>query len=90
MEILLQGQLAVTSGQHSLTQYLTESSSLEIFIQQLSETLPDAAKALLVNDKGDVRKSLFVAIDGEHFRDYSTLVPTEAKELMLMPPMAGG
>jgi molybdopterin converting factor small subunit len=90
MEILLQGQLAVTSGLSSIAHELTESTSVEALVHQLADQLPEEAKSLLVNNEGSVRKSLFVAIDGEHLRDYSTVISTDAKELMLMPPMAGG
>lgn len=90
MKILLQGQLAVTSGQHSIDKDISENTSIELLIQQLATTLPDESKALLLNDDDSVRVSLFVAIDGKHIRDYLTIIPTTTHELMLMPPMAGG
>ena len=90
MNILLQGQLAVTSGQHSIAQVISENTSVEMLIQQLASTFPAEAKSLLVSDDGSVRSSLFVAIDGQHLRDYTTIIPTTAIEFMLMPPMAGG
>ncbi len=90
MNILLQGQLAVASGQHSIEKEITENTSIEMLIQQLSSTLPAEASALLLSDDGSVRSSLFVAIDGKHLRDYTVTIPTTTRELMLMPPMAGG
>lgn len=90
MKIILQGQLAVTSGLNSISHELAEKSSVEELIHQLAGQLPKEAKSLLVKDDGSIRNSLFVAIDNEHVRDYSTLVSSEVRELILMPPMAGG
>ena len=90
MNILLQGQLAVASGQHSIEIEVSGNNSIEMLIQQLASTLSAEASALLLSDDGSVRSSLFVAIDGKHLRDYTSIIPEDTRELMLMPPMAGG
>jgi molybdopterin converting factor small subunit len=90
MKILLQGQLAVAAECHSLDLAVSADTTVEALIVEIAQSLPPAAQELLLNADQTVRATFFVALDGEHLRDYSTTIPTHAKEIMLLPPMAGG
>jgi hypothetical protein len=90
MKILLQGQLAVAAECRTLDRAISKQTTVEMLIIEIAQSLPPAAQDLLINSDRTIRTSFFVAIDGEHLRDYSTTIPVDAKELLLMPPMAGG
>jgi hypothetical protein len=90
MDVLLQGQLAVAAERHSIEYPITEQTQLDQCIRDIAGELTAEAKALLLNHDDSIRVSLFVALDGEHQRDFGIPIPPNTKELMLMPPMAGG
>jgi molybdopterin converting factor small subunit len=90
MKILLQGQLSSAAECHTLDLAISTNTTIETLIVEIAQSLPSAAQQLLLNADQTVRSTFFVALDGEHLRDYSTTIPTHAKELMLLPPMAGG
>ncbi|MFC4990807.1 MoaD/ThiS family protein [Rubritalea tangerina] len=90
MRILLQGQLAVTSGTHAIEHQIDSPTTLESLILLTAQQLPEAARDLLITPQKQIRSSLFVAVDGTHQRDYSTQLSPNTSEIMLMPPMAGG
>jgi len=88
MNILLKGQLQTAAGVSETEITPHDGESLSGVIQRAAANLPEAARALILTDAGDVRNSLFIALDGDHTRDLDQ--PATANELLLMPPMAGG
>ena len=88
MKIQLKGQLQTAAGMSNLEIEASGDETLRDVIQSAAQKLPEAAKALITDESGDVRASLFIAVDGEHTRDLDQ--PATANELILMPPMAGG
>lgn len=90
MIILLQGQLAVLAEQSSIHRDVGPHTTIADLIADISEQLPPQASTLLLNEDRTIRSSLFIAIDGQHFRDHSSIIPPNTQEIMLMPPMAGG
>ena len=88
MIITLKGQLQTMAGMSQIDAVVESSDTLRSLIQRVGNDTPDAARALILDDAGDVRASLFVALDGEHVRDLDQ--SASGNELLLMPPMAGG
>ncbi|NWK54365.1 MoaD/ThiS family protein [Verrucomicrobiaceae bacterium N1E253] len=90
MHILLQGQLGALTNSPIIDYPLVEETTVADLIQQICKRLPQEAQQLILHSDGSLRQSLFVAIDDNHLRDLNTLIPPNTKELILMPPMAGG
>lgn len=88
MIIILKGQLQAMAGQAQIETEVVSGESLSALIQRIATGTSDEARQLMVTDNGEVRSSLFVAVDGEHVRDLDQ--PAKGSELLLMPPMAGG
>ncbi len=88
MIITLKGQLQALADQSQIDTQLVSGESLRALIQRVAINISDEARKLILDDSGDVRASLFVALDGEHIRDLDQ--PAGGSELLLMPPMAGG
>ena len=90
MQILFQGQLGVAAGTSQLQIELNQGATINEVICEISQNLSDEARDLIMNSDGTVRNSLFIALDDNHVLDSNTLIPESTKELVLIPPMAGG
>lgn len=88
MRIQLQGQLQSTAGVSGVEVNTADGETLADVMERVAMGLPESARALMLDDAGDLRSSLFVAVDGVHTRDFSQ--PADGDEVLLMPPMAGG
>ena len=88
--ILLQGQLSVAAETATLTLDLPAQTTVSELIISTAAKLPAVARDLILTPDGSLRPSLFIALDDNHLRDTSTLIPPNSKTLTLMPPMAGG
>ncbi len=89
MKVIYQGQIGVVAGLQSEDIIASGASSLAEVIAEIAASKSNDVQQFLLDDKGNVRQSLFVAVDGEHTRDFDQVIG-EAHELLLMPPMAGG
>lgn len=90
MDILLQGQLGVAADFNFLQIDVADGTRVKELILAIAQDLPHDAKQLIIKPDGSLRQSLFIAIDDNHLRDTNTIIPSDARELILMPPMAGG
>lgn len=90
MNILLQGQLGVAAEFNHLIKDVAPGTTVAELILSLAQDLPHEACQLILKPDGSLRNSLFIAIDDDHIRDTTITIPDNARELILMPPMAGG
>ena len=89
MKITYQGQIGVVAGLNSeLREVSAEATVAEIVAEIAASHKADVAR-FLVDGDGGVNASLFVALDDDHVIDYTVKVG-DAREILLMPPMAGG
>ena len=89
MKIVYQGQIGVVAGFREEDVPVDTVCSVADVVKGIAVNKPAEVQRFLVDDQGEVRQSLFASLDGEHVQDYSAQVGN-AKELLLMPPMAGG
>lgn len=78
----------MAAGKTGVEAETADGDTIRTVIERTAGALTSEARALILDDAGAVRASLFVAIDGEHTRDLDQAAT--ANELLLMPPMAGG
>lgn len=88
MKIHFKGQLQAMAGQQEIDTEVRSGESIAVLIQRIAKALPAEASSLMLDDSGEVRSSLFIALNGEHTRDLQQAA--SGSELLLMPPMAGG
>jgi len=89
MKIVYQGQIGVIAGFREESIPVDPVCSVADVVKGIAMNKPEDVQRFLVDGEGEVRQSLFAALDGEHVQNYSAQVG-DAKELLLMPPMAGG
>ena len=89
MRIIYQGQIGVVAGLTSEEREVgVETTVAELISEIAAEKSAEVAK-FLMSGEGEVNSSLFVALDDDHILDKGVKVGA-ARELLLMPPMAGG
>ena len=89
MKVVYQGQIGAVAGLTEEEIQTEANQTIASVIQQIAAAKSAEVAKFLVDQDGEVRGSLFVAVDGTHQQDLSAVLG-EASELLLMPPMAGG
>ena len=84
------GQLATAMGVASEEMELPQGSTPASLVREISARASDGFASLMVDGDGVPRRSLLVAIDGEQAVDYDEVLCDEVREVVLMPPIAGG
>ncbi len=89
MKIIYQGQIGAVAGLTSEERDVSSDTTVAELIAEIAKGKPAEVARFLVDSEGNVSKSLLVVVDDDHVLDYSVRVG-DARELLLMPPMAGG
>jgi len=89
MKIIYQGQIGVVAGLNSEEREVTDGTTVASLISEIAAGMPQEVAKFLIDSDGKVNSSLFVAVDNDHVLDMNTPLK-DARELLLMPPMAGG
>lgn len=89
MKIVYQGQIGIVAGLREEEISAETTNSVSDLVKAVATTKSVEVQKFLIDAQGEVRQSLFAALDGEHVQDYSAAIGG-ARELLLMPPMAGG
>lgn len=89
MKVIYQGQIGVVAGLQSEELATRPDMKLSAVIREIAVTKSPDVQRFLLDTDGAVRQSLFVALNGEHVRDFDQPIG-DATEILLMPPMAGG
>ena len=87
--IVFQGQIGVVAGLSEEKMELSPTLSIADAVVAIAKAKGVSVAKFLVDADQQVRSSLFVALDGVHQADLSQPLG-EAREILLMPPMAGG
>ena len=88
IRISLWGQLKLALESDSVELDLSEPYTTKHAIQNLAQSSPPLTDLLL--DKGQVRGSILVFVNGTQVHEGDASVLTEGVELVLMSPIAGG
>ncbi|MGK0190091.1 MAG: molybdopterin converting factor small subunit [Verrucomicrobiales bacterium] len=91
LSIEFRGQLALTTTAAKITREVAAGTSLVSLLQEVAAQESERFRELVFDENGDCGSTLFIAIDGEHVRvDGEATVPEGAREMVIMPPIAGG
>ncbi len=90
LQVHYSGQLALASSAAEETVDLAEGATVQEVVAQVAERHGDGFKKLIFQEDGHIERTLFIALDGEQVTDLTTPLTAHHRELMLMPPIAGG
>lgn len=91
LSIEYRGQLALAATSPRTTCEVKPGTQVADVLRTLAEPESDQFRELALSADGRCGTTLFVAIDGEHMRlGAGAVVPEGAKEMIVMPPIAGG
>jgi hypothetical protein len=91
LSIEYRGQLALATASARVTRDVEPGTLVSDLLKALAADESDAFRRLVLDESGDCGSTLFVALDGEHVRiNSSTMIPDNAREMVVMPPIAGG
>ena len=88
--IQFRGQLATATGQSEAERDLAPGDTLSSLIAALADEHGEAFREIVFDSEGRQRRTLLVAIDGEQVVDFESPISDGAREITLMPPIAGG
>jgi hypothetical protein len=91
LSIEYRGQLALAAKGARATCDVAPGTAVTAVLRALTEHENDHFRELVLAADGACGAALFVAIDGEHVPvDETAMVPEGAREMVIMPPIAGG
>lgn len=88
--IQLRGQLVAAGGADRFERDLAEGETLAGLIAALAGERGEAFREIVCDPGGAQRRTLLVAVDGEQALDFDAPIREGAREIALMPPIAGG
>jgi len=88
--IQFRGQLATATGQSSVEREIAMGETLTALIGMLAEEHGDAFREIVLDAEGRQRRTLLIAVEGEQVVDFDAPIREGAREITLMPPIAGG
>ena len=90
LQVHYSGQLALASAAAEESIAFAEGTTVQEIVAQVAELHGEGFKRLVFQEDGRIERTLFVALDGEQVTDLDTPLSKHHRELMLMPPIAGG
>ena len=93
MRVTLQfrGQLALAVGGKPELEFDVEPGMpLRDLLEKIAASREEHFRELVFDAQGNCGSTLFVAIDDEHVRAPDAVIPEGAREIVIMPPIAGG
>ena len=91
LSIEYRGQLGLVAEAARITHDVAPGTPVADVLKAVAAHESDRFRELVLSDNGECGSTLFVAIDGEHVRiDEGAAVPDGAREMVVMPPIAGG
>lgn len=91
LSIEFRGQLALATETATITRDVEPDALVTDVLKSIATDENDQFRELVLDNDGECGSTLFVAIDGEHIRlDADATIPDGAREMVVMPPIAGG
>lgn len=91
LSIEFRGQLALATKSAKITCEVPSGTGVAALLKDLAEKESEEFRKLILDDAGECGSTLFIAIDGEHIRiDPGVVIPDNARDMVVMPPIAGG
>jgi molybdopterin converting factor small subunit len=84
------GQLGIAAGASAEEVDVSPGSTIAEIIVAAAGRHGSGFAELVQNRAGEIERTLLVAIDGEQVTDLGRQVGDSARELMILPPIAGG
>ncbi len=84
------GQLSLACERSDETLEIENGATVGEVVHLLAQKHGKSFQKFVLNNAGDVESTLFLALDGEQVTDLSLPIQADHRELMLMPPIAGG
>ncbi|MCB1099674.1 MAG: MoaD/ThiS family protein [Verrucomicrobiales bacterium] len=91
LSIEYRGQLALAAASAKVRRDVEPGTLVSDLLKALAADEGDDFRRLVLDENGECGSTLFVAVDGEHVRtDAGATLPENAREMVVMPPIAGG
>ena len=91
LSIEYRGQLALSTESPKIKRDVQAGTAVAEVLKSIAADETERFRELVLDSDGECGSTLFVAIDGEHIRlDSNATVPDGAREMIIMPPIAGG
>ena len=91
LSIEYRGQLALATASARFTREVVAGTVVTDLLKTLAADDGEQFRRLVLDENGECGSTLFVALDGEHLRlDAVATIPDSAREMVVMPPIAGG
>jgi|MDTC01.3.fsa_nt_gb molybdopterin converting factor small subunit len=90
LQVNYSGQLALASAVAEETIDIREGDTVLGLVSRVAKRHGEAFQKLVFQDDGSIECTLFMALDGEQVTDLNQPILVHHRELMLMPPIAGG
>jgi molybdopterin converting factor small subunit len=91
VKVEFRGQLALSAGADSVIELGIEPGMLlRELLEQLASSRDERFRELVFDAEGNCGATLFVAMNGEHVRATGAVIPEGTREIVIMPPIAGG
>lgn len=79
----------MVAGLTSEERDVNPETTIAELILEIAKSKPAEVARFLTDGEGNISTSLFVVVDDDHALDYDVRLG-DTRELLLMPPMAGG